>query len=340
MSDISRRPVTAHDVARLAGVSQSAVSRTFTPGASVSAKTREKVETAAASLGYRPNLVARSLITRRSNLVAVVLPSMVNPFYAVLLEHLATGFELLGMRVLLFSTAGNEDSDPILDEVMRYRVDAIVLVSTSLSSRFAEECRQTGLAVVQVNRRSDSNVVSSVTSDNNNGGRQIAEFMLDAGLTHLAFIAGRDSSSTSRDREQGFNTAVAKRGLNAPSRACGCYDFAMAQEAARELLAGNPRPEGIFCANDLMAIAALEVAVKEFELHPGRDISIIGYDDIPQANWPLIGLTTWSQPLFDMARHAVELIRLQLQDAASESVQLVLRGRLIVRGTSMTPGGK
>ncbi|WP_434136723.1 LacI family DNA-binding transcriptional regulator (plasmid) [Pseudomonas luteola] len=334
MSDISRRPVTAHDVARLAGVSQSAVSRTFTPGASVSAKTREKVETAAASLGYRPNLVARSLITRRSNLVAVVLPSMVNPFYAVLLEHLATGFELLGMRVLLFSTASDEDSDPVLEEVMRHRVDAIVLVSTSLSSRFAEECRQTGLAVVQVNRRSDSSLVSSVTSNNTEGGQQIAEFMLAAGLTRLAFIAGRESSSTSRDREQGFSAAVTGQGLKPPVRACGYYDFIRAQEATRELLGQCTRPEGIFCANDLMAIAALDVAVKEFGLHPGRDISIIGYDDIPQASWPLIGLTTWSQPLVEMASHTVELIRRQLQDPAVEHVQIVLNGKLIVRSTT------
>src|ERR1700712_205024 len=134
MSEITergRRPVTAHDVARLAGVSQSAVSRTFTKGASVSPDTRRKVEEAAANLGYRPNLLARSLITRRSRLIGVAIPGMANPFYARVLESLSAAFEQLGYRILLFSMANNEDSDPVLEEILRYQIDGLVLVSAS-----------------------------------------------------------------------------------------------------------------------------------------------------------------------------------------------------------------
>lgn len=332
-----RRPITAHDVAKLAEVSQSAVSRTFTKGASVSCKTREKVEAAAAALGYRPNFIARSLITNRSGQIAVVVPSLENPFYAAAVEALSKALESISYRVLLFSTVNNEDSDPVLDEVLRHRVDAVVMVSSSLSSRFAEECQQTGLPVVLLNRKNDNNTISSVTSDNLLGGELIASFLVAGGHTRMAFIAGNEGSSTSRDRELSFSASLAHRGMPAPLREVGHYTLQGAMEATRSLLSRAQPPDAIFCANDLMAIGALNVATTEFGLVPASTISIVGFDDIAPARWPLIGLTTYKQPLALMIEKAVQIIAAQLEETRKPSIQEVLPGRLIVRQSARRP---
>jgi DNA-binding LacI/PurR family transcriptional regulator len=318
-------------------VSQSAVSRTYTKGASVAATTREKVEAAAAALGYRPNLVARSLITRRSNLIAVVVPSMANPFYSEVLEALSVAFEASSYRLLLFSTVPNENSDPILEEVLRHRVEAMILVSASLSSHFAEECRATGLPVVLLNRKNDNETVSSVTSDNVQGGALIADYLIAAGHERLAFIAGSESSSTSRDREQSFTCRLKSLDFPTPQRECGNYSFEGAVGATRRLLDRTERPEGIFCANDLMAIAALNVAKQEYGLSPGQDISIIGFDNINMASWPLFGLTTYLQPVRQLVQRTVDIISAQLHDVASPSVQEIVPGSLVVRASARRP---
>ncbi|MFJ2408289.1 LacI family DNA-binding transcriptional regulator [Pseudomonas sp. NPDC087814] len=336
-NDPSRHPITAHDVARLAGVSQSAVSRTFTKGASVSPKTRQKVEAAAAALGYRPNQWARSLIKRRSNLIGVVAPSMENPFYSAVLEALSAAFEELGYRVLLFSTANHEDSDPVLEEILGYRVEALVLVSASLSSRFAEECKQTGLPVVLVNRRNDSTSISSVTSDNAQGSMEIAQFLVAGGHRELAYIAGKESSSTSRDREIAFVDALQRLGHPVPQRAVGDYTFEGAMEAVRRLLSSASPPDGIFCANDIMALGAINVAREEFGLTPGKEISIVGFDDIALAAWPVFSLTTYVQPVSDMVSRAVGIICAQLENPDTPAIQEVVRGRLIVRKSAKVP---
>lgn len=332
-----RRPVTSYDVAKLAGVSQSAVSRAFTEGGKISASTREKVKEAAAQLGYRPSFVARSLITRRSNLIGVVVPGLVNPFYAVLVDELSQAFNQMGYRVLLFSMPSEENADPILEDVLRHRVEALILVSTMLSSHFAEECQHNGLPVLLLNRTNDSSDISSVTSDNLRGGAEIADFLLAGDHQRLAFMAGLDTSSTSRDREQGFSGRLHWHGVAPPLRASGLYSLEGAMAATRSLLSQKQRPDGIFCANDIMAIGALNVASGEFGLVAGQDISIIGFDNIAMANWPLFGLTTYVQPINQMVAAAVRIITRQFADRHSPAEQTLLSGELVVRRSARLP---
>lgn len=336
MTDI-RRPVTAHEVAALAGVSQSAVSRTFTKGASVSDKTREKVAKAATALGYRPNMVARSLITRRSESIAVVVPSMANPFYATMLESLASAFVNVGYRILLFSTARDENSDPVLEEVLRSRADAVVLVSSSLSSKFADECQSIGLPVVLLNRRNASSGVSSVTTDNELGAQEVAAFLHAGGHRRLAFIAGQPTSSTSQDRQDAFSSSLTLLGMQAPRVVSGAYTFHDAMAATRRLLRDTDRPDAVFCANDIMALGAINVARHEFGLDVGRDLSIVGFDNIAMASWPEHDLTTYVQPMDVMVQRAVRTICAQLNDHSAPAVQEKLAGRLIVRGSTRLP---
>ena len=334
---VLRRPVTGHEVARFAGVSQSAVSRVFTPGASVSDRTRAKVVAAAATLGYRPNLIASSLITGKSRIVGVVVPGLTNPFYAALVDTLSDALSVRGYRVMLFTARYGTSADPILEEILRYRLDALVLVSAQLSSRLAEECAEVGLPVVMVNRKTDSEVVSSVTGDNRAGAACIGSFLLAGSHRHFAFMAGLDSSSTSRDREAGFRERLHQAGTMPPLKVHGSYTAEEASSATRNLLKADTRPDAIFCANDQMAMVAIDVARSEFGLDVGRELSIVGFDGTQLAASPAYRLTTFSQPVDEMVDSAVRI----LVDACSgrdlSAGPRFVSGQLVVRDSARLP---
>ncbi|MEQ5843524.1 LacI family DNA-binding transcriptional regulator [Paraburkholderia acidicola] len=332
-----RRPATAYEVAELAGVSQSAVSRVFTPGASVSAAMREKVQDAAQQLGYRPNLVARSLITRRSSLIGVAVPGTANPFYQAALDALSTSFARIGYRVLLFTSDPLAGSDPILEEVLRYRVDALVLISTSLSSHFADECLQQGLPVVMLNRKTDGDSVPSVAGDNRRGAKELAAFLLAGKHRRFAYVAGLEHSSTNRDREAGFLEGLAERKIRHVERVVGNYSAGDTELVVRKLLSSTTPPDAIFCANDYMALVAINLARAEFQLNVGTDVSIVGFDDIEMARWPIFGLTTYSQPVKVMVQRVVQVVQRQLSAAVVPAVQHIVDGELIVRGSARVP---
>lgn len=160
---------------------------------------RVKVEAAAQRLNYRPNLIARSLSMRRSNTVGVVVPPMENVFFPQLLEHLSAAFNRLGYRILLFTSNSTVSSEPILEEVLHSRVDAVVTVSTSVSSSFAEECRKIDLPIVFLNRKPDSKGISSVTGSNTEGAEAIASFLVAEGHKRYAFMC-RSSFRSSHSR--------------------------------------------------------------------------------------------------------------------------------------------
>ena len=202
-----RRSVTSIDVARLAEVSQSAVSRSFTPGASVAPETRARVLDAARKLGYRPNAIASTLSTRRSRMIAVVLSNLQNQFYPVVVEALSQRLQKDGYHVLLFVTE-TEDADELLVELLRYQVDGIVMASTHLSSGLAQQIADARIPVVMFNRTSNKGRISTVSSDNLSGGRAVAHFLADGGHQRVAYIAGAEDSSTNHDREEGLRAGL------------------------------------------------------------------------------------------------------------------------------------
>jgi DNA-binding LacI/PurR family transcriptional regulator len=332
---VARRPVTAYDVARAAGVSQSAVSRAFSPGTSISKRTLLKVEKAARELGYRPNAIARMLSTSRSQLVGVVIPPLDNPFYPALLEALSAAFGRSGYRLLLFTSQSQQSFDPLLSEVLSSRVDALVMVAAAISSSFADECKQSGLPVVLLNRKTGSRNVSSVVGASRVGAETIAKFLRAGGHRRYAFIAGSESS-TSRDREDAFKKYLAKHDLKLHARVDGNYSFEQTRIAMRQLLLMKQRPDAIFCVNDHTALSAINVAKVEFGLELGRELSIVGVDDSEMAGWPVFDLTTYGQPIAIMAEHVVEIIRMQL-DGKSEPTEVVVPGELVVRGSARVP---
>lgn len=329
-----RSPVTAADVAKLAGVSISAVSRAFTKGASISSRARLKVETAARELGYRPNLIARSLITRRSNLVGVAMGYMPNPFYSEALHLLLEALGRAGFQTLLFSADASQSGDLVLDEILHWRVDALILASINLSSPLAAECRAARVPVVLFNRKTSDANVASVTGDNFGGAGEIAAYLAQTDHRHYAFMAGVESSSTSRDREAGFTQWLEANGAGTPVRVVGQYDPVPAREATRKLLSLHPETDALFCANDHMAFAAIEVARYEFGRTLGRDLSIVGFDDVAMAAWPSFSLSTFSQPVEPMISSVVSTMEKLLDSVDTLPRASIVPGELIVRESS------
>jgi DNA-binding LacI/PurR family transcriptional regulator len=331
--------VTSNEVARVAGVSQSAVSRAFTPGASVSEATRRKVLKAAKVLGYRPNAIARSLITSRSRIVAVVVAYFDNQFYPQLLGELSADLQAAGYQILLFGGAVDRHSDELLSQILQYQVDGIILLSSSLSSEFSAECAALGVPVVLVNRTTAQDDVSSVTSDNLAGGRLVANFLLAGGHRRFGFIAGTPNSSTNRDREAGFVRTLRERGVKDLQTAIGNYTWEGAARATRELLSARKRPDAIFCANDHMALAAMDVVRFEFGLKIPRDLSIVGYDNAGAARWPSYNLTTVEQSVTEMGSAAAKILLSQIEGELVSPAHTVVPLSLIIRSSARVPDG-
>lgn len=305
--------VTAHDVARLAQVSQSAVSRAFTPGASVAPETRERIHLAARQLGYRPNAIARSLITRRSRIIGLVMSYLDNQFYPLVLERLSQALQRHGYHVLLFISE-TAQADSVLTDILQYQVDGIVLASTTLSSALADDSARAGIPVVLFNRVAQIGALghystSSVTSQNREGGRMVGELLLRTGHRRIAWLAGEENASTSREREAGLCEALSAAGMALHARSAGRYDFDQAQRAVRALFADPAtRPDALAAANDYMAIAALETLRGELGLRVPHDVSVVGFDNVPQAAWPSYHLTTVRQDVDQMVDATLALL--------------------------------
>lgn len=327
--------VTSAQVASLAGVSQSAVSRVFTPGASVSAKTAIKVREAAESLGYRPNVLARSLITGKSRIIGLVVGYLDNQFYPDVLERLSNALKAEGYHVLVFMasrTSGNIDK--VLEEILDYQVDGILLAAVSMSSELAHRCRGAGVPVVLFNRTQDDDHLSSITSDNVAGGRKIAEHLLHCGYQRIGYIAGWEGASTQRDREQGFQEGLRAAGVSLHAREVGDFHFELAQEAARKMFSGGDRPDAVFVCNDHMAFAVMDVLRSELGLGVPEDVAVVGYDDVPVAAWAAYNLTTVRQPAGRMVEATVQTLMDQITEPDAPPCRTSFDGPLIVRGTT------
>jgi DNA-binding LacI/PurR family transcriptional regulator len=328
--------VTSGDVAELAKVSQSAVSRAFTPGASVSTGTRTRVLKAAQELGYRPNALARAMISGRSRLIAILVAYLDNQFYPIVLERLSRALQEKDYHVLLFMTDPGKQ-DVVVQKMLQYQVEGIVMASATLSSSLARECAKTGIPVVLFNRYVPSSPASSVTSDNIEGGRLVARFLAEGGHECIAFIAGHEDSSTSRDREAGFYKGLAELGMTVWGRAVGGYTFEGAAEAARELFGEAERPDAVFVANDHMAFSVMDVLRGEMRLRVPQDVSVVGYDDVPEAGWGGYRLTTVEQPSEPMIEAAVSILAEQIEKGVIKRRAAVLPARLVIRDSARLP---
>lgn len=303
-----RKHTSSIDVARLAGVSQSAVSRAFTEGASVSAKTRKKVIEAAEQLGYSPSVIPRIMLTHRSSLIAIVSGGMYNPFYAGVVERFAREIQKNGSNVLLFSVDHGEYIDEIIPLILGYRVDGIISALSIVSQEAAESCAKMNTPVVLFNGKLRNEWVASVCSDNVAGGRDIASLFIRQGAKRFGYVAGKKGNMASEDRLAGYAGRLAEQGITNVRITYGDFLYEGGYRAARELMSAKQKPDAIFCANDLMAIGALEAIRSEFGLSVPEDVMVAGFDDIPAASWPSMQLTTVRQDAPRMVEEALAVL--------------------------------
>ena len=330
--------VTSADVARLARVSQSAVSRTFTEGASVAPQTRQRILDAAQQLGYRPNALARSLISGRSGIIGIVVAYLDNQFYPVVIEGLSRALQEKGYHTLLFMTDPG-DQDKVVQEILQYRVEGVVMASAHLSSSLAQECADNGIPVVLFNRYVASSPASSVTTNNIAGGAAVGTFLAKGGHERIAFIAGFEQASTSRDREAGFYQGLAEQGRTCHARTVGAYTSDGAAQAARDLFSASAPPDAVFVANDHMAFAVMDVLRGEFALKIPEEVSVVGYDDVPQAAWGAYQLTTVRQPARRMIAATCDILLDQIGRGQVTTKASVIEGNLIIRQSARVPAG-
>lgn len=323
------------DVARLANVSQAAVSRTFTKGASVSEETRTKVLAAAKELGYRPNVIARSLIQKSTNIIGLVVMRFTNPFYACMIREFTKALQDQGYWTLILNIAQAQELEETLPTALQYQVDGLIITSTTLSSSLAQECVRAGTPVVLVNRYNTNAKINVVRCDSIAGGRLVADAFLDAGHKRLAYIAGDEASSTNRDREIGFVDRLNERGSNLVYReSAGAYMYEPGYEAAKRLLMRDDPPDGIFCANDLIAMGALDAARWELGIKVPEELSVIGFDDIASAAWPGYCLTTVKQPVRQLVENTIQVLMDGIHTPGIENSEVVISPSLIWRNSS------
>ena len=336
---MATQKVTSLEVARLAGVSQSAVSRVFTPGASASRKTVEKVRRAAKELGYRPNVLARAVVSGKSRIIGLVVAYLNNQFYPEALEKLSNTLQERGYHVLIFlasQQAGNIDN--VVEEILDFQVDGIIAASVALSSDLSDRCRTAGVPMVLFNRAQDDTAMSSVTSDNVAGGRKAAELLLAAGHQKISYIAGWEGASTQRDREAGFVAALHAAGFTLHAREVGNFVAEEARQATLRMFEANP-PDAVFVANDHMAISVMDTLRFELRLNVPGDVSVIGYDDVTVASWPAYNLTTIRQPANRMVAETVDILLSKIEDPDAGPRRVEIDGPLVVRGSARIPEG-
>lgn len=351
MGKISKNPVrqvTSNEVARLAGVSQSTVSRVFSANQLVAGETSAKVVQAARTLGYKPNAIARSLITRRTDMIGIVMSEITSPFYPYVLEKFTQRLHQLGKRVLLFSTGPDGDVDQTLQDVLRYQVDGLIVANAMLSSELVSECAQRGTPLILFNRYVRGAQASAICCDNVAGGQLVADKLLAAGHRRLAYIAGKHNTSTNVDRERGFLERLrewpaalpGRPGLDGGTvlREQGEYTYQSGYDAAKRLLERPDRPDAIFCANDITALGTIDAA-RDLEISIPGQLSVVGFDDIPAAGWTAYSLTTVRQPVNTMIDLSVRMLLERIAAPDTDPVITFVPGKWVPRSSArLAPG--
>jgi DNA-binding LacI/PurR family transcriptional regulator len=334
-SEVHRRP-TSYDVAQLAGVSQSAVSRCFRHGNSLSEEKRKAILKAAAKLGYEPNAFASSLITKRSNLVAVVISNLTNLYYPQVLAELTQRLDAKGIRVLLFALQNEGDVGKMLSQIWRYRVDGAIAAARLTPEHLAQFARHR-VPVVLYNRDAENGAVPSVFCDSIGGERLLVDRLVAAGHQRFAILSGPEDSYVSNQRVEGAVSRLAHHGLTAevfPGR----FDHESGADGLLAAMARKNRPDALVCANDLMAIGAIDAAQSQLRLRIPDDLSIVGFDGVGPAAWPSYQLTTVRQPVRRMTEAAVTMLMERIENSELPPEVRSFTGLLIEgRSARLTP---
>lgn len=322
--------VTLTDVAQKAGVSRAAVSRTFTLGASVSSAMRERVEAAADVLGYSPNILARSLTTRKTQLVGLVSNNFHNPVFLQIFDLFTRGLQDHGLRPLLVNLSEETDPARSVQLLRQYSVDGVILATSYLPDGFARAFANAGLGVVHAFGRATGET-DVVSIDNVAAGEMAARTLIARGYRQIGFMGGPQHASTTQDRLAGFLAAAQDACVMVSHSFAGAYGFDPGRAEMARLLRA-PHAEAYFCADDVLSIGALSAA-QAAGLQVPRDLGLIGLNDMEMAAWANVNLTTIHQPFDNIVNGAIALMQDRFADPDRAARTQLYPCHIVERGT-------
>ncbi len=327
--------VSAQEVAERAGVSRSAVSRTFTPGASVSADTRRRVLEASEALGYHVNHLARGLMRNESGIVCLIVSDVATPYRSALLRELTIQLQNAGKVAMFVNTDRSDGSvDRALQQAIRYRADASIILSGLPDKSITQLCLRSGQRLVLINRDDDQPGPLKINLDDYESGGRIATAFVRAGCKTLAFANSEAGTPSLMGRERGFIAAATKLGLEVVVERYGSTGYEAGRVLAQRMLTRAERPDGVFCATDLLAFGFMDAARHQFGLSIPDQLCVAGFDDIEQASWSSFNLTTFAQPVMAIATQAVKWLATGgNEDEPEEAHSVRLKAELIWRGS-------
>lgn len=334
--------VTIRDVARQAGVSVATVSRVLNSSGPVSPATRERVEAVAEELSYVPHGGARSLITRRTSNLGVILPDLYGEFFSQLIRGMDTAARAPGYHLLLSGSHADHAALTTAVRAMRGRVDALILMSPDLTGAELVEVVPAGLPAVLINTDArESRRFDTLNVDNRGGALQAVRHLAGLGRERIALIGGDPANHDARERRAGYRQALEEAGLEWRSEWELESDFTKSggHAAARKLLPLDPRPTAVFAANDSMAVGAVS-AFRDAGIRIPEDLAMVGFDDVPIAQYVRPPLSSVRVDLPGFGRRAVELIVEALKDPPDHMPRHeVVETELVIRGSSSAAGG-
>ena len=331
------------DVANRAGVAAITVSRVVNDSGPVSPQVRARVEQAIAETGYVPNSVARSLRSRRTDTLALIVPDITNPFFTTVARGAEDAASDAGLMLILCNTDERDaDEQRYVRMLLQRRVDGILLVPATDGAAAVTQCREQGTPLVVVDRRLPAGGVDAVRADSQAGAFELGRLLVSLGHRTMAVLTGPAAVLTADDRAAGFREAVAAAGgLPPPDILRGSFSIESGREMAKLALASTPRPTALFAANNFIAIGVLH-ALDEMQVRVPEDVAVVGFDDLPPAMVTFPFLTVAAQPAYELGRRSVAMLLARLsggRDIGQPHEEIVLPTQLVVRRSSGGPVG-
>lgn len=328
------KKVTSYDVAREAGVSQSAVSRVFRPGLSVSQKTRDKVMAVANKMGYRPNAIARMLITKQSGMVAVIVSSRANVNYPEVLSQVSKQLAARNKRVLLFTLDDAEGLDDLFEQVWTFQVDGVIALAAHFESEKLAEFEQHKIPVVLYNRNVPGAMANTVCCNHEQGIKQLIQELEQSNPKNYLVLSGPKDSDVANERREIALSLLKQSGIKDVSVLYGDYSYESGRYCLATWLEKNAVPDAVICSNDTMAIGVIDEARENHNIHVPNDMSVVGFDGITSSAWQSYQITTIKQPVDQLVKASVEVLLDHIENPDAPPESRVLTGALI-KGNSV-----
>ncbi len=328
-------PVSIKDIARIAGVSHSTVSRALRNSPLIPAATALRIQKIAQEAGYSASAVARGLVTRKTNAIGVVVTSIADPFNGEVVAGIEDVANQFGYSVILATSQADPAREvSVVRGFRERRLDGVLVASSRLGALYIPLLNELEIPVVLINNQHPSRFLHSVSIDNTDGGYQATRHLLDLGHSAIAYLGDESGLQSDVERHQGYKNAFDQKGLplrqelvvSADGKPAGAFKTAM------KLLSRPNRPSAVFCYNDMSALGVLQAAAKQ-HLSVPEDLSVVGFDNIFFAERLHPPLTTVHQPKAELGRDAMNLLMALLKGEDVEKI-VTVRGQLIVRGST------